>query len=78
MHGKEFRIMGSRRVKITLDCVANRYASTDERIVEFDSPNGGGLISFFLRADGSLSVVVYRHDATVVVAEGDHGERSTT
>lgn len=69
--------MGTRRVSINLNGPANRHASTDERIVEFSSPNGGGLISFFLRGDGSLSVVVYRHDATVVVAEGDRAERAS-
>lgn len=64
--------MGSRQVRITLDNVANRQASTNERIVEFSSPHGGGLISFFLRDDGTLNVLVYRHDATVTVVEGKH------
>lgn len=53
-------------VKVTTNCVANNYAADNERIIEFSSPEGGGLISF-RRRDGRLVVDVYRTDATVDV-----------
>lgn len=64
----------TRKPSITTNCIANRYTSHNERTIEFDSTNGGGLISFFVRDDGTLSVHVYRQDPTVVVTVGkpDH------
>jgi len=51
-------------------CVANSYAGPNERIIEFvDRDTGrGGLISFFRRADGTLSVSVYRCDDGISVS----------
>lgn len=59
--------MASRNIKINTNPVSNGYAGTDERIIEFSSPNGGGLISFRLSSAGRLSVDVYRTDETVDV-----------
>jgi hypothetical protein len=50
--------------------VADHYAAPNERIIEFFSEGGGGLISFWLREeeDGTfLDVSVYRCDPTVMV-----------
>lgn len=55
------------RPTVKTRCVADHYHGPGERIVEFSSPNGGGLISFFMREDGVLSVDLYRLDPTVVV-----------
>ena len=59
-----------KRPKVLTRCVANRYAAPNERIVEFTSKNGGGLISFATLLDGRLAVDVYRCDPTVVVRIG--------
>jgi hypothetical protein len=53
-------------IRILLNCVANHYAGDRERIVEFSSPDGGGLISFW-RNNGRLRVDIYRCDDTVDV-----------
>ena len=58
------------RIKVNTSPVANQYAGRDERIVEFSSPNGGGLIAFALLDDGTLRIDVYRQDPTVVVVVG--------
>lgn len=58
------------RIQIDTSPVANHYAGGNERIVEFSSPNGGGLISFTM-IDGTLIVDVYGTDDTVKV----RGER---
>jgi hypothetical protein len=52
--------------RVIVDCVANRYAGHDERIVEFFSPGGGGLIAL-REVERRLLVDVYRLDATVKV-----------
>lgn len=59
-------------IRITTSCVANHYAGTDERIIEFfDSKiNLGGLISFRRTDDGRLLVQVYNQDKGVVVTAG--------
>ena len=53
--------------KVTTRCVANQYAGHNERIIEFSSKSGGGLISFLDTGDGHLRVDVYRIDRTVKV-----------
>lgn len=54
-------------VTVTTDPGANRYAGPNERIIEFSSPNGGGLILFRVNDDGTLTVEPYRTDGTVTV-----------
>jgi hypothetical protein len=49
-------------VTINTRPVAQNYS--DEKIIEYSSPSGGGLIAFVLR-DGRLRVEPYRHDDTV-------------
>lgn len=63
------------RPKINVKPVASHYAARDERIVEFTSTVGGGLIS--LRVVGErLRVEFYRTDDTVdVVHILDHPTR---
>lgn len=58
-----------RRPRVTTNCVAQKYASQDERIVEFYDPrtNKGGLIALRALEDGTLSVEVYRCDPGVTV-----------
>lgn len=53
--------------RVNTKCVANAYTGKDERIIEFSSENGGGLIQFMERQDGSLHVHLYRLDPTVKV-----------
>lgn len=65
-----------KRPKVTVNCVASRYAGPGERIIEFSSANGGGLISLFCREDGTLAVDVYRTDHTVTVTHsGEKDDR---
>jgi hypothetical protein len=54
-------------VRVNTSPVANQYASRHERIIEFSSPNGGGLISFTLLDDGTVRVDLYQLDDTVRV-----------
>lgn len=56
------------RPRVMTRCVANSYAATNERIVEFAGPDGenGGLISFRL-VDGVMVVETYRCGSKVVV-----------
>lgn len=54
-------------VRVNTNPVANQYAGPNERIVEFSSPAGGGLISFRLPGDGTLRVDLYQLDDTVTV-----------
>ena len=56
-------------VKITTNPVANHYAGPGERIIEFSSDGGGGLIAF-TETDAGLIVDVYRQDPTVTVRVG--------
>jgi hypothetical protein len=69
--------VASRKIKIITNCVANHYASPNERIVEFNSPYGGGLISFWMHEDGTLSVDLYELDekVKVIVQEGHNYPR---
>lgn len=59
--------MGSRKIKVNPRPVADAYTGPDERIIEYSSPNGGGLISFRLTSDGYLHVDLYREDSTVLI-----------
>ncbi|MDP8971194.1 MAG: hypothetical protein M3N52_12015 [Actinomycetota bacterium] len=54
-------------IKVNVSPVADRYAAAGERIVEFSSTHGGGLISFTLTPEGTLRVEVYQQDDTVEV-----------
>ena len=63
--------MARSHVTVNTNPVAQRYA--DEKIIEFSSPNGGGLIAFREMGDGTLRVEVYRQDATVTVTVGEPG-----
>jgi len=60
--------MPSRKITINTNPVANGYTGRDEKIIEFSSPGGGGLISFRLNDKNELDVSVYRTDDTVTVA----------
>ena len=53
--------------RVLTKCVAGHYAGHDEKIVEFSSGGGGGLIAFQVFDDGKLHVDVYRTDPGVVV-----------
>lgn len=57
------------RPRVTVKCVAQRYAGPDERIIEFTDPklNKGGLIRFWRADDGTLRLDIYRCDPGVVV-----------
>jgi len=52
--------------KVTLRCPADNYAGPDERIIEFSSSAGGGLIAFLVNED-ELMVHVYHEDPSVRV-----------
>jgi hypothetical protein len=61
------------RINVNTSPVANQYAAGGERIVEFSSPGGGGLIAFRMSNDEKvpgLIVDVYRYDSTVTVRVG--------
>lgn len=54
--------------KVTTNPVANQYASTDERIIEYSNGMGvGGLIGLRNLEDGTMRVELYRHDDTVEI-----------
>lgn len=66
-------------IMVNTNCVADTYATLNERIIEFSSPGGGGLISFRLETRAMavrLVVEVYRHDPTVVVVTNTGYHRS--
>ena len=54
------------RPKVNLAPIADAFAMPDERIIEFTSASGGGLIAIRER-DGLVTVDVYRTDPTVPV-----------
>lgn len=56
-----------RKPRVLTKCVANYYASPNERIVEFSHGDKSGLISFRAMNDGSMLVTVYRTDAGITV-----------
>jgi hypothetical protein len=53
--------------RVLTKCVANNYTGPNERIIEFSSKSGGGLIAFRETGDRTLLVSVYRLDPTVQV-----------
>jgi hypothetical protein len=55
-----------RKIKVNTSPVADGFGADNERIIEFSSANGGGLISFKM-IEGRLVVDVYRTDDTVDV-----------
>ena len=56
-----------RKPSVDTNPVANKYArNSNERIIEFSSGAGGGLIAF-REIDGKLIVEVYSEDSTVEV-----------
>ena len=61
------------RPKVTLNCVASKYALKDERIIEvFDGQTQKGcLISIVLRPNGDLDIIPYRADKGVHVMVGN-------
>ena len=64
--------MSTSEIRVNTSPVANRYSN--EKIIEFSSPVGGGLISFAITADDQLKVDVYRQDLTVQVSAGEPGQ----
>ncbi len=57
-----------RKPSITTNCVANRYAKANERIVEFSGDHGAGcLVSVTKDDNGQLTVQVYRREACDVL-----------
>jgi hypothetical protein len=50
--------------KVNTSPVADKYTRPDERIIEYSSEHGGGLIAFINR-DDRLRVELYRHDPAV-------------
>jgi len=59
------------RPKVTLNCVADNYSVSKERIVEFTFPDGsGGLIQFYPSETGENKITIYNHDESVKVIEG--------
>lgn len=60
--------------KVTVNPVANNYAGSNERIVEYSvrGPNGtlGGLIALRLTDDGTLVLDLYNHDKGVDIRVG--------
>jgi hypothetical protein len=59
------------KISVNTSPVADQYSERDEKIIEFSSPNGGGLVSFSMMEDGTLTVDIYRTDPTVIVRTGD-------
>lgn len=56
--------------RVSTKCVANGYTGPNERIVEFSSANGGGLIAFRETPDGHLLISIYNCDSKVIVGVG--------
>jgi len=61
----------NRQIRINVNPVANQYSAPAERIIEFSSPAGGGLISLTVvtaaQGDPYLTVELYRLDEGVQV-----------
>lgn len=64
--------------RVITKCVASHYAGPNERIIEFSSRYGGGLISL-METVGGLRVDLYRLDptVTVTVAQSEAKEKPT-
>jgi hypothetical protein len=62
-----------KQITVNTKCGADFYAPADTKIVEFSNKNGtGGLVSFRNNEDGSITVELYRLDATVKVKVSEH------
>jgi hypothetical protein len=59
------------KISVNTSPVADQYSQRDEKVIEFSSPNGGGLVSFSMMEDGALTVDIYRTDPAVIVRTGD-------
>jgi hypothetical protein len=59
------------KISVNTSPVADQYSLRDEKIIEFSSPAGAGLIAFRMTEDGTLTVDVYRTDPTVIVRLGE-------
>lgn len=59
--------------RVKTNCIANRYAAINERIIEFGagSRGSGGLISIAVHEDGRITVSVYRHTSDVIVRSSE-------
>ena len=66
-----------RKPKVNTNPVANNYSAPNERIIEYSSQSGGGLIAF-RETDGHLTVDLYRHDGTVDIRVGQPDGLDTT
>ena len=65
----------TRRPRVILNCVADRYTGGSERIIEFaDSRGNGGLISLTEKEDGSLWVDLYNYGPQVQIPVGKAAE----
>lgn len=58
-----------RQIHVNPNPVADRHVKDDERIIEYSSEAGGGLIGFYIH-NGRLRVHLYRHDETVEITVG--------
>jgi len=56
----------TKRPRVNTSPVASRYAAPDERVIEFSSEVGGGLINLYER-NGKLHVQIYNCDPSVRV-----------
>lgn len=48
--------MASKKIKIITNPVADKYSNPQEKTIEFSSPNGGGLINFYMNDQNELIV----------------------
>ena len=63
---------------INVNPPANRCTMPHERIVEFTTRQGGGLLQIRYGDDGTVTLVVYRQDPTVHVVVCQDSARSVT
>ena len=64
------------RPRVITKCVADHYHGPRERIVEFNSACGGGLMCFTETEQGQLIVDIYRCDPSVVVRAASYRAES--
>lgn len=62
--------MTTRKIRVDTSPVADAYTAANEKAIEYSSPGGGGLITFWLHDDGRLIVDLHGHDATVDIRVG--------
>lgn len=58
-------------IKINTKPGASQHIPRGEKIVEYSSPSGGGLIAFREDGEGHLVVDLYRHDPSVTIRVGE-------